>query len=139
MREGADGALSRRTAPRPLVERTTMAEQLYRLDMRISPQDKALLKRRCDEFGMMQTDYMRMLINLPLRMVDEGMEEQSDLFVIDRWGGGQDRGPDTETRIPVQPKHPRAQCHCVLPEARRGGQSGCSRRAREREREAGSG
>ena len=35
---------------------------------------------------MTQTDYMRLLINLPLRMVDEGMEEQSDLFVIDRWG-----------------------------------------------------
>lgn len=62
-----------------------MTEQLCRLDIRISPQDKALLKRRCDEFGMTQTDYVRMLINLPLRMVDEGMEE-SDLFVIDRWG-----------------------------------------------------
>ncbi|MBQ9004267.1 MAG: hypothetical protein IJ087_20705 [Eggerthellaceae bacterium] len=63
-----------------------MTEQPCRLDIRISPQDKLLLKRRCDEFGMTQTDYMRMLINLPLRMVDEGMEEQSDLFVIDRWG-----------------------------------------------------
>lgn len=63
-----------------------MTKQLCRLDIRISPQDKALLKRRCEEFGMTQTDYMRMLINLPLRMVDEGMEEQSDLFVIDRWG-----------------------------------------------------
>ncbi len=37
---------------------------------------------------MTQTDYMRMLINLPLRMVDEGMEDESDLFVIDRWGAG---------------------------------------------------
>lgn len=63
-----------------------MTEQLCRLDIRISPQDKTLLKRRCEEFGMTQTDYMRMLINLPLRMVDEGMEEESDLFVIDRWG-----------------------------------------------------
>ena len=63
-----------------------MTEQLCRLDIRISPQDKTLLKRRCEEFGMTQTDYMRMLINLPLRMVDEGMEEGSDLFVIDRWG-----------------------------------------------------
>lgn len=63
-----------------------MTEQLCRLDIRISPQDKALLKRRCEEFGMTQTDYMRMLINLPLRMVDEGMEDESDLFVIDRWG-----------------------------------------------------
>ena len=63
-----------------------MTEQLCRLDVRISPQDKTLLKRRCEEFGMTQTDYMRMLINLPLRMVDEGMEEESDLFVIDRWG-----------------------------------------------------
>lgn len=35
---------------------------------------------------MTQTDYMRMLINLPLHMVNEGMEEESDLFVIDRWG-----------------------------------------------------
>ena len=65
-----------------------MTEQLCRLDIRISPQDKALLKRRCEEFGMTQTDYMRMLINLPLRMVDEGMEDESDLFVIDRWGAG---------------------------------------------------
>ena len=54
-----------------------MTEQLCRLDIRISPQDKALLKRRCDEFDMTQTDYMRMLINLPLRMVDEGMEEET--------------------------------------------------------------
>lgn len=37
---------------------------------------------------MTQTDYMRMLINLPLRMVDEGLNEESDLFVIDRWGAG---------------------------------------------------
>lgn len=65
-----------------------MIEQLCRLDIRISLEDKNLLKRRCDEFGMTQTDYMRMLINLPLRMVDEGMEEESDLFVIDRWGAG---------------------------------------------------
>lgn len=73
-------------SPLPSTERNTMAERLCRLDIRISTQDKILLKRRCDEFGMTQTDYMRMLINLPLRMVDEGMEEQSDLFVIDRWG-----------------------------------------------------
>jgi len=78
--------LMRGNAPRPLAERNTMTEQLFRLDIRISQQDKTLLKRRCEEFGMTQTDYMRMLINLPLRMVDEGMEEESDLFVIDRWG-----------------------------------------------------
>ena len=41
---------------------------------------------------MTQTDYMRMLINLPLRMVDEGMEEESDLFVIDRWGAARIAG-----------------------------------------------
>lgn len=76
----------RGNAPLPSTERKTMTERLCRLDIRISPQDKLLLKRRCDEFGMTQTDYMRMLINLPLRMVDEGMEEQSDLFVIDHWG-----------------------------------------------------
>lgn len=69
-----------------------MTDHLCRLDIRISPQDKALLRRRCDEFGMTQTDYMRMLINLPLRMVDEGMEEESDLFVIDRWGAGRISG-----------------------------------------------
>ena len=69
-----------------------MTDHLCRLDIRISPQDKALLRRRCDEFGMTQTDYMRMLINLPLRMVDEGMEKESDLFVIDRWGAGRIAG-----------------------------------------------
>lgn len=41
---------------------------------------------------MTQTDYMRMLINLPLRMVDESMEEESDLFVIDRWGAARIAG-----------------------------------------------
>lgn len=82
----------RGNAPRPSTERKTMIEQLCRLDIRISLEDKNLLKRRCDEFGMTQTDYMRMLINLPLRMVDEGMEEESDLFVIDRWGAGRIAG-----------------------------------------------
>ena len=82
----------RGNAPRPLAERNTMTEQLCRLDLRISRQDKTLLKRRCEEFGMTQTDYMRMLINLPLRMVDEGMEEESDLFVIDRWGAAKIAG-----------------------------------------------
>ena len=69
-----------------------MTEQLCRLDIRISPQDKTLLKRRCEEFGMTQTDYMRMLINLPLRLVDEGMEEESDLFVITENGDGKRTG-----------------------------------------------
>ena len=41
---------------------------------------------------MTQTDYMRMLINLPLRMVDEGIDEESDLFVIDRWGAAKIAG-----------------------------------------------
>ena len=65
-----------------------MEDNPCRLDIRLSQQDKSLLKRRSEEFGMTQTDYMRMLINLPLRMVDEGMEDESDLFVIDRWGAG---------------------------------------------------
>ena len=78
-----------------------MTEQLCRLDIRISLEDKTLLKRRCDEFGMTQTDYMRMLINLPLRMVDEGMEEESDLFVIDRWGAGTTKAPTRSTRLPI--------------------------------------
>ena len=63
-----------------------MSDTLCRLDIRISKEDKILLRRRCNEFDMTQTDYMRMLINLPMRMVDEGMDEKSDLFVIDRWG-----------------------------------------------------
>ncbi len=61
-----------------------MAEMEYRFDIRLTKQDKVTLKKRCRQFGMSQSDYMRMMINMPVEAVEAGMA--ADVFVIDRWG-----------------------------------------------------
>ena len=61
-----------------------MTRMKYRLDIRISPQDRAILRRQSRKFGMSQADYLRMMINLPTEAIERG--RQADVLVVDRWG-----------------------------------------------------
>lgn len=62
-----------------------MIEHPYRLDVRLSREERDRLKEQCDNFGMSQTDYMRMLINMPTALLENSAEEPADVAVVDRF------------------------------------------------------
>lgn len=62
-----------------------MIEHPCRLDVRLSQAERDRLKEQCDHFGMSQTDYMRMLINMPAALLEDSAAEPADVVVVDRF------------------------------------------------------
>ena len=66
-----------------------MEEHPYRLDVRLSQEERDTLKDRCSHFGMTQADYLRMLINMPTEAFEESSAALADAVVVDRFAVAQ--------------------------------------------------